>query len=236
MDDIEKRQLQNWNSFTSWISNHGKSLVPIPDVAVLYSGYSKPDLAKLKKGLIDESEVRGMWKIIQIVEKNARDYSGRVTIEIIDDVLKRHKSPLPKLVEATGSNAGQKVKGANKPVFKKYSDMLSCANALASDNWQLLKKPHRKIVWDLLSKQYAANLSGDVQVWEGVSKEMKNLERYKVMVRTELAVARKNKKIDPKSMKNIESLLKKYEAHYGKIESVISRNDKALKASFKKSV
>lgn len=223
----EDRQKKNLKTFLDWIASHGKMILPIPNRAVIYAGMGKTNLMKMKKGFQAEPEAIPMWKIIEKAEKDTYEITGYDTIDTINDVLKRLKSPLPQLIEATGANAGHP---------KRYSDMLSCAEALASDDWQLLPVPARRKVWNVLSKAYAENIRGDVQVWEGVSKRLRLLEPYKVMLQTELKALQKNPNISAKSRKTIENLIKKYEAHYGALGKEGKRKDSALKGSLKKAL
>ncbi|UWR03640.1 hypothetical protein K3740_02745 [Ruegeria conchae] len=210
--------------FNNWLSKYSKVIMPIPNRGAIYAGLGKTNLMKMKKGLQAQPETIPMWKIIEKVEKDAREYTGYVTIDTINDVLKRIKSPIPKLVEATGANAGHP---------KKYSDMLSCVNALASDDWELLPKVNRRKVWNMVSAKYAENLSGDVQIWEGVSKRLRLLEKYKVMLQDELKKVHKNPKVSPKTRKAVEGLIKKYEKHYGELGAEAKSKDSNLKRSLK---
>ena len=178
----------------------------------------------MKKGLQAEPESIPMWKIIEKAEKDAREYEGFVTIDTINDVLKRIRSPLPILIEATGANAGHP---------KKYSDMLSCVEALASNDWALLPKSDRGKVWNRVSEKYAQNLQGEVQIWEGVSKRLRLLERYKVMLQTELKTIQGNPAVTAESQKKIAGLIKKYEKRYGELGAEAKDNDRKLKASVK---
>lgn len=114
--------------------------------------------------------------------------------------------------------------------------MLSCVEALASDGCALLPKPARRKVWHLVSEKYAENLQGDVQVWEGVSKRLRLLEKYKVMLQVELKKVQGNPNVSAASRKKVEGLIKKYEAHYGELGKVARSNDSKLKASYKKSM
>ena len=221
----EARQRQNLETFEAWLKKHGNMILPIPNRGVVYAGLGKTNLMKMKKGLQAGPETIPMWKIIEQAERDAREVTGYVTLDTINDVLKRIKAPLPKLIEATGANAGHP---------KKYSDMLSCVEALASDNWQLLSKAERRKVWNMVSQKYAENLQGDVQVWEGVSKRLRLLEKYKVMLQTELKEIQKNPKVSPASRKLVEGLIKKYESHYGELGRTVEEYDRKLKASFKK--
>ncbi|MCB1332869.1 MAG: hypothetical protein KDK26_04280 [Roseivivax sp.] len=221
----EQRQNDNLKSFQDWLKKSGKSILPIPNTGVLYAGFPPAELAKMRKGLQSEDETKRIYEIIAKAEKDSREYTGRVSLDTLHNVLKRLKSPLPKLVEATGANAGHE---------KRFSDMLSCAEALASADWALLPRRDRDRVWHLLSEKYAENLQGDIQIWEGVSKRAKLLEPYKVMIETELKTARKNGKLSAKSLKTVEDMIKKYEAYYGKIFDEAASNDKRLKADFKK--
>lgn len=200
-------------------------ILPIPNRGVIYAGLGKSNLMKMKKGLQAAPETIPMWKIIEKAEKDTREITGYVTLDTINDVLKRLKSPLPKLVEATGANAGHP---------KKYADMLSCVEAMASNDWALLPKADRPKVWNMVSAKYAENLKGDVQVWEGVSKRLRLLEPYKVMLQTELKEIEKNKNVSPKTRKTIQDLIKKYENHYGALGREGQSNDMTLKASYKK--
>ena len=221
----EERQADNLAVFTKWLKDNGKMILPIPNRGVIYAGLGKSNLMKMKKGLQAAPETIAMWKIIEKAEKDAREVTGFVTLDTINDVLKRLKSPLPKLVEATGANAGHP---------KKYSDMLSCVEAMASNDWALLPKAARPKVWNMVSAKYAENLKGDVQVWEGVSKRLRLLEPYKVMLQTELKAIEKNKNVSPKTRKTVQDLIKKYEHHYGALGREAESNDKKLKASYKK--
>lgn len=223
----EDRQNKNLETFLEWLKNNGKTILPIPNRGAIYAGLGKSNLMKMKKGLQVEPETTPMWKIIEKAEKEAREYHGYVTIDPINDVLKRIKSPLPKLIEATGANSGHQ---------KKYSDMLSCVEALSSDNWALLPKPARRKVWHWVSEKYAENLQGDVQVWEGVSKQLRLLEKYKVMLQIELKKIQSNPSVSAASRKKVEGLVKKYEAHYGELGKVSKSNDSKLKSSYKKSM
>ncbi len=221
---VECRQKQNLKEFKNWLSKYSKVIMPIPNRGAIYAGLGKTNLMKMKKGLQAQPETIPMWKIIEKVEKDAREYTGYVTIDTINDVLKRIKSPIPKLVEATGANAGDP---------KKYSDMLSCVNALASDDWELLPKVNRRKVWNMVSAKYSENLSGDVQIWEGVSKRLRLLEKYKVMLQDELKQVHKNPKVSLKTRKEVEGLIKKYENHYGELGAEAKLKDSTLKRSLK---
>lgn len=223
----QDRQKINQKSFEDWLAKNGNMILPIPNRGVIYAGLGKTNLLKMKKGLQAQPETIPMWKIIETAEKDVREYTGYVTIDTINDVLKRLKSPLPKLIEATGANAGH---------AKKYSDMLSCANALASDDWELLPKSDRRKVWNVLSAKYAQNLRGEVQIWEGVSKRLRLLEKYKVMLQTELKEVSKNPKVSASARKNAEALIKKYEKSYGELGREAKANDAKLKASYKKAL
>jgi hypothetical protein len=223
----EDRQAENLAVFKAWLKANGKMILPIPNRGVVYAGLGKTNLKKMKDGLQEAPETTPMWKIIEKAEKDSREITGYVMLDTINDVLKRLKSPLPKLVEATGANAGHP---------KKYSDMLSCVEAMASDSWALLPKSDRRKVWGIVSEKYADNLKGDVQVWEGVSKRLRLLEPHKVLVQKELDRIRKNKNVSPASRKKAEDLIKKYEKHYGTVGRDGDTNDQKLKASYKKAI
>lgn len=224
LETDEDRQIANLRTFMAWLKQHGNMILPIPNRGAIYAGLGKTNLMKMKKGLQAEPETTPMWKIIEKAEKDAREYTGYVTIDPINDVLKRIKSPLPKLVEATGANAGHP---------KKFADFLSCVNALASDDWALIPRAARRKVWNLVSRKYAENLRGDVQIWEGVSKRLRLLEGHKVMIQTELKKIEKNPNVSAASRKKIAALIKKYEKHYGDLDDMAKANDTTLKASLK---
>ena len=221
------RQAINLKAFLAWNKSYGHMIVTGDNMGVIYAGFGKTNLMKMKKGFQAEPEVTPMWKIIERMEKEAREYSGYSVVDTINVVLQRIKSPLPKLIEATGANAGDP---------KRYSDMLSCANALASDDWQLLPVKARRRVWNILSKTYVQNLRGDVQIWEGVSKKLRLLEPYKVMLQTELKAIRNNPNVSDKTRKKIEALIKKYESHYGELGKEAKRLDSGLKTSVKRAL
>jgi len=206
-----------------WLKDNGKSIFPIPNRGVIYAGFGKTNLTKMKKNLQAEPEAIPMWKIIEKAEKDAKEYEGLVTLDTINDVLKRLRSSLPMLIETTGANAGHP---------KKYSDMLSCVEALASDDWALLPKADRRKVWNLVSDKYAQNLEGEVQIWEGASKRFRLLERYKVMLQTELRAIKNNPKVTAASQKKVAGLIKKYEKRYGELGAEVKSNAQKLKASF----
>lgn len=110
------RQERNLKEFNAWLEKHSGMILPIPNKGAIYAGLGKTNLKKMKDGLQAAPETVPMWKIIEKAQKDAMAFDGYVTIDTINDVLRRIKSPLPKLIEATGGNAGHP---------KKYSDMLS---------------------------------------------------------------------------------------------------------------
>ncbi|MDN5787627.1 hypothetical protein [Pseudorhodobacter sp.] len=226
-ETVADRQSGNFKVFSEWLKQSGGMILPIPNRGAIYAGVGKINLMRMQRGFQAEPEAIPMWKIIQKAEKDAREYEGYVTIDTINDVLRRIKSPLPKLIEATGANAGHP---------KRYSDMLSCVEALASDSWELLSKPDRRNVWSLVSEKYAENLRGDVQIWEGVSKRLRLLEPYKVMLQTELKKIQGNPRVSAASRKNVEDLIKKYEKHYGELGRSAKSNDAKFKASYKRAM
>ena len=208
-------QKANWRAFKTWLKRHGGMILPIPGAAVLYAGYVPSDLREFAKLARKEESLRRMWQIIDEVESNARTYTGRSHLDTLHTVLKRIRSPLPELYEATGANVGAERDG--KPIRKKYANMADCAEALSSDNWALLAPRERRFVWDMLSRRYVQNAGPDLQIWEGARKDMKQLDSSFIMIRTELLELSKKRDASPELLKTVEKMLKRYRTHYEKV-------------------
>jgi predicted RNase H-like nuclease len=56
-----------------WLKDNGKSIFPIPNRGVIYAGFGKTNLTKMKKNLQAEPEAIPMWKIIEKAEKDAKE-------------------------------------------------------------------------------------------------------------------------------------------------------------------
>ncbi|MGQ0563639.1 MAG: hypothetical protein ACT4OK_01025 [Gemmobacter sp.] len=221
----EELQALNWREFRNWLHRNKKAILPIPNCAVIYAGYPHNEVRALLKNLKDKSELRRMYEIIDAVEAQARQYDGQSRLDTINKVLARMKNPLPKLVEATGANIGH---------AKKFASMLDCADALASDKWALLPPAHQRKVWDMLSKRYVANAEGKVEIWDGATERMKQVNSKFVMIRTELAELAKNPRVDAKTKESVQKMLRRYEDHYESVGKSVAVIVKRLDAGLRK--
>ena len=181
--------------------------MPIPNRAVIYAGFPADDLMKVKNFMMAESQLRGMWQIIDAVEKQIRDVTGQVAYDKLSDVLKRLNGPLPKLVETHGANIGHP---------KKYADMLSCTNAMTSKDWQLLDRGKFNTVWQELSALYVRNSRGDVEIWEGRKKNYKRIDEGSVMINRELDELLKKPDLPKATLAAAIKLAKHYQKYYDK--------------------
>lgn len=207
--DVDKatqdRQKANLKAFDDWVKASGKMILPIPNRAVIYAGYPSAELMKARKVLGDNEPTRRMWQIIEKVDKDIREMTGQVTYDKLNDVLKRLKGPLPKLVEATGANAGHP---------KKFADMLECAEKLTDPRWALIDKGKFNYVWDTLSGEYVKNSKGDVQIWEGRLANYKQINVGTTLIRTELEALLKRKDLPPATLKAASELVVRYVNHH----------------------
>jgi hypothetical protein len=233
-DDTQTKALQkaNWRAFRTWLKRHGKMILPIPGLAVLYAGYAPNDVREFRNLARKEDSLRRMWEIINDVESNARTYTGRSHLDTLHSVLKRIRGPLPEIYEATGSNAGATWDG--QTIRKKYANMLDCADALASDDWQLLGAGERRLVWDMLSRRYVQNAGPDLQLWEGARKDMKQLDSSFIMIRTELLELSRKKDASPELLKTVEKMLKRYQDHYEKVGKSIDEHLRRVQQNLRK--
>lgn len=202
-----KLQAANWSAFVDWTKSYGIMVMPIPDRAVIYAGFPPGDLMKVKNFMMAESQLRGMWEIIEAVEKQIREVTGQVTYDKLSDVLKRLKSPLPKLVETHGANIGHP---------KKYADMLSCTSAMTSKDWQLLDRGKFNTVWQELSALYVRNSRGEVEIWEGRKKNYKRIDMGSVLINRELAELLKKEDLPKATLAAAIKLAKHYQNYYDK--------------------
>ena len=202
-----KLQAENWSAFAAWTKAHGTMVMPIPNRAVIYAGFPAGDLMKVKNFMMAESQLRGMWQIIDAVEKQIRDVTGQVAYDKLSDVLKRLNGPLPKLVETHGANIGHP---------KKYADMLSCTNAMTSKDWQLLDRGKFNTVWQELSALYVRNSRGDVEIWEGRKKNYKRIDEGSVMINRELEELLKKPDLPKATLAAAIKLAKHYQKYYDK--------------------
>lgn len=200
-----KLQRQNLAAFESWLNAHGKMILPIPNRAVIYAGFPTADLIKVKTILTASDQLRRMWQIIETVESQIRDVTGQVSYDKLNDVLKRLKSPLPKLVEATGANIGHP---------KKFSDMLSCAETLTDARWALIEKGKFNHVWDKLSAAYVANSKGDVEIWEGRKANFKRIDASTTLIRAELNALLARTDLPPATRIAAEKIAVSYVKHH----------------------
>ena len=223
-----KLQKANWDAFIGWTKSHGNMVMPIPHRAVIYAAFPPGDLMKVRNFMMAESQLRGMWQIIEEVEKQIRDVPGQVTYDKLSDVLKRLKSPLPKLRETHGANIGAP---------KKYSDMLSCANAMTSKDWQLVDKGKFNAVWQELSGLYVQNSQGDVEIWEGRKKNYKRIDMGSVLINRELGELLKKGDLPTKTLQAAIKLAKHYTTYYDKqkknADDLVRQAEARLKASAK---
>ena len=198
-------QASNWVNFMKWATAHGNMVLPIPNRAVIYAGYPPAELMKVKKSLSGDQSLRGMWQIIEDVEKQIRDVTGQVTYDKLNDVLRRLRSPLPVVQDTLGAAIGH---------TKKFSDMLSCAEALTSNDWKLLDKGDFKKVWDELSALYIRNSQGDVQIWEGRKLNYKRIDIGTTLIRRELVELLKRTDLPKKTLEAVVKMAKGYQNHY----------------------
>jgi hypothetical protein len=203
--EVQARQAANLKAFDQWIASTGKMILPIPNRAVIYAGYPPGELMKASKLLGSHAQLERMWQIIEKVDKQIKDLTGQVTYDKLNDVLKRLKSPLPKLIEATGANAGHP---------KKFSDMLSCAETLTDARWAVIDKGKFNYVWDTLSAEYVKNSKGDVQIWEGRLANYKQINVATTLIRTELKALVTRKDLPPATLKAASELVVRYVEHH----------------------
>lgn len=203
--EVKVRQAANLKAFDQWLATNGKMILPIPNHAVIYAGFPPAELMKARNALGSHEQLRRMWQIIETVDKDIKSLTGQVTYDKLNDVLKRLKSPLPKLIEATGANAGHP---------KKFSDMLSCAETLTDARWALIDKGKFNYVWDMLSAEYVKNSRGDVQIWEGRQKNYKQISVGTTLIRAELKELLARKDLPPATLKAASELVVRYVKHH----------------------
>lgn len=226
--ETAKLQRQNLAAFETWLKSHGNMILPIPNRAVIYAGFPPGDLMKVKTILTASEQLRRMWQIIETVEKQIRDVTGQVSYDKLNDVLKRLRSPLPKLVEATGANIGHP---------KKFSDMLSCAETLTDARWALIDKGKFSYVWDKLSEAYVANSKGDVEIWEGRKANYKRIDVSTTLIRAELNALLARTDLPPATRIAAEKIAVSYFKHHKdqKIfsEKLVASSQASLRAASK---
>ena len=203
--EVQTRQKQNLKAFENWLKAHGKMILPIPNRAVIYAGFPPSELAKAKALMGTQAQLKRIWQIIEQVDREIRDDTGQVTYDKLNDVLKRLKSPLPKLIEATGANAGHP---------KKFSDMLSCAETLTDARWALIDKGKFNHVWDSLSAEYVKNARGDVQIWEGRLANNKQINVGTTLIRAELKELLARADLPNETLKAASELVVRYVKHH----------------------
>ena len=203
--ETDKLQKQNLKAFDDWVKAHGNMVMPIPNRAVIYAGFPPGDLAKAKKLMTSHDQLRRMWQIIETVDKQIREISGQTTYDKLNDVLLRLKSPLPKLVEATGANIGHP---------KKFSDMLSCADRLTDPRWELIDKGKFNYVWDTLSGEYVKNSRGDVEIWEGRKANYRQVDVSTTLIRAEIKELLSRSDLPPATRKAASELAVRYVKHH----------------------
>ena len=200
-----KLQKQNLAAFDAWVKAHGNMILPIPDKAVIYAGFPPGDLTKAKSHLTSSEQMRRMWQIIETTEKQMREVTGQVSYDKLNDVLRRLKSPLPKLVATDGADIGHP---------KKFSDMLSCAEHLTDTNWALIDKGKVSYVWDTLSEQYVKNSKGDVEIWEGRKLNYKRIDASATLIRAELKALLQREDLPKASRLAAEKIVVSYVKHH----------------------
>lgn len=200
-DETQSIQKKNKEAFKKWINNSGKSVFPIPKKSVIYAGFPESELRRMRKDVLAESELEGIWTQIVKAEKDIREFTGIVEYDMLSNVLKRITKHLPKLHEAVGANIGHP---------KKYANMYDCASALASNDWQLLDRGMRTAVWQALSKLYVMNADANIQIWEGRKKNYKTLDRGSTLINTELHELLKKKDLKPATRKKAEEMAKRH--------------------------
>lgn len=203
--ETQKLQKQNLAVFEDWLKTTGHMILPIPHRAVIYAGFPPEGLRVAKKLLTSSDQMRRMWQIIETVEKQIREVTGQVSYDKLNDVLRRLKGPLPKLVEATGANIGHP---------KKFSDMLSCTMTLTDARWALIDKGKFNYVWDRLSEQYVKNSRGDVEIWEGRMANYKRIDASTTLIRSELNALLAREDLPKLTRLAAEKLVVGYVAHH----------------------
>lgn len=200
-----KLQKQNLAAFDAWIKATGKMILPIPNRAVIYAGFPPGDLMKAKSQLTSHEPLRRMWQIIEATDQRIREITGQVTYDKLNDVLKRLKGPLPKLVATDGADIGHP---------KKFSDMLSCAEHMTDPNWSLIEKGKFNYIWDTLSEQYVKNSQGDVQIWEGRKLNYKQIDASTTLIRTELKALLERTDLPKASLLAAQKIVVSYVKHH----------------------
>lgn len=200
-----KLQKQNLATFDGWVKAHGNMIVPIPDKAVIYAGFPPGDLSKAKSQLTASDQLRRMWQLIESADKQIREITGQVSYDKLNDVLKRLKGPLPKLVATDGADIGNP---------KKFSDMLSCAEHMTDTNWSLIDKGKFDYVWDTLSEQYVKNSKGDVEIWEGRKLNYKRIDASATLIRAELKALLQRDDLPKASRVAAEKIVVSYVKHH----------------------
>lgn len=217
-------QKQNLKAFDDWITAKGSLIFPIPGKAVIYAGFPPAELARIKTTLTakgDHAEpLRAMWKLIEEHDKKAREMTGQVSYDKLNDVLKRIKQKdLPKLVATDGADIGHP---------KKFADMLECAEKMTDKNWSLVEKGKFNYIWDTLSEQYVKNSRGEVEIWEGRKRDLSRINIGTTLIRKELATLLARKDLPPATKTAAEKLLVGYAKHH-KEQEIFS--DKMVKAA-----
>lgn len=201
-------QKQNLEAFYAWIKAHGNMIMPIPGKAVIYAGFPPGDLAKIR-GMANSNDaqqpLRRMWQLIEAHDKTARETTGQVTYDKLNDVLKRLKGPLPKLVATDGADIGHP---------KKFSDMLSCAERMTDKNWSLVDKGRFNDIWDALSEQYVKNSKGEVDIWEGRKLDFARVNIGTTLIRKELNALLARKDLPEATRRAAEKLMVGYAKHH----------------------
>lgn len=204
-----KLQQKNLASFRAWMKSHGGNVLPIPGKSVVYAGFPKTEFSKMRKQAQKQgAPMEPMWQALEKINKLSRDHTGHLTYDTINDVLKRLKGPLPKLFETTGANRGHP---------KRYANMLDVANALCDRNWQLLPRgDHKGWVWGELSALYVANSKGQIDIFEGSQKVLKQLDKRFVLIDRELEAILKNKSLSKETHATARAIAKRYSEHHSK--------------------
>ena len=207
--DPETIRLQeaNLKNFRAWMKSKGHLVMPIPGRSVVYAGFPNTEFSKMRRAAIKAgSEMVPMWKAVEAINKLSVDQTGMVKYDSINDVLKRLKSPLPKLFATINANRGHPVKFAN---------MLDVANALCSRNDQLLPKgDHKRWVWDELSALYVANSKGEIDIFEGNQKVLKQIDKKFTLANRELTEILKNKDLGKDTHAVAQYILDRYRKHH----------------------
>lgn len=227
--EVIKLQKLNWDNFMAWCKKHGTMVMPIPKRAVIYAGFPEAELRKAKGDLTKEKELKGVWAAIEKVNANVVAYDGIHRFDKLSDVVKRVKSPLPKVVYTHGNLAGRE-----KTNFQSLDHVVK---NLTSRPDRFLDRGKHTAVWQELSKLYVNNARGEIAIWEGRKKNYKQVDAGRALINTEIKELLKKKAVPPETLKKVVALAKRHEGYYRQqmtdFEKHIKEAERKIKAASK---